>query len=78
MIGSNMFNKNMLTYILANISVITWSFFKIYFTEYRSYQYLQDDTLFGLLSDKSAEIFKFKYSKISISPCFMIAFIMYA
>ena len=31
MIGSNMFNKNILAYILANISVISWSFFKIFF-----------------------------------------------
>ena len=33
------------------------------FTEDRSYQYLQDAILFGLLSDKSTEILKWKYSK---------------
>ena len=41
--------------MLTNISVISWSFFKIFFTEYRSYEYLQDATLFVLLSDKNTE-----------------------
>ena len=39
-----------------------------FFTEDRSYQYLQDTTSFAFLSDKSAEIFKWKYLKIWNSP----------
>ena len=38
--------------VLANISVIIWSFSKIFFTEDKSYQYLQDATSFGLLCAK--------------------------
>ena len=53
---------------LADISVIRWNFFKPFTHEYRSYQYLQDATLFALLSDKSAEIFKSKYLKNWNSP----------
>ena len=37
--------------------------FQILLTGDRSYHYLKDATLFALLSDKSAEIFKCKYSK---------------
>ena len=43
--------------IFACISLISWSFCKIFFTEDRSYQYLQDATSFGLLSDKSTVYF---------------------
>ena len=44
-----------------DFSVISWNFFKIFFTEEGSYQWLKDATSFALLSDKSAEIFKLKY-----------------
>ena len=47
---------------LANICY-QLEFFQTLQREYRSCQYLQDATLFALLSDKSAEIFKWKYSK---------------
>ena len=45
-----------------DFSVISWNFFKNFFTEERFYQGLKDATLFGLLSDKSAEILGWKYS----------------
>ena len=38
-------------------------FFQTLYSEERSYQYLQDATSFGLLFDKSGEIFKWKYLK---------------
>ena len=44
------------------ISLISWNFFVIFFTEEGSYQGLKDATSFGLLSDKSAEILGLKYS----------------
>ena len=45
-----------------------FDFLLAFFTEDRSYQYLQDVTSFAFLSDKSTEIFKWKYSKIWNSP----------
>ena len=43
--------------IFTCISLVIWSFLKIFFTEDRPYEYLQDATSFGLLSDKSTVYF---------------------
>ena len=47
-----------------DFSVIYWSWGLIFFMRDRSYQWLKDATLFGLISDKSAEIRGSKYWNI--------------
>ena len=47
-----------------NFSVINWSWGAHFFMRDRSYQWLKDATLFGMISDKSAEIWGSKYLNI--------------